>query len=569
MEIAIHPEDAPIRLPVPVGFTQPAASWVPSTTVLAASHAPIPGRLGGYLVAKGLISPEILRVALMEQTVTKQRLGQILVANDMVGRKALIAALIDVDPASLATEYVNRCPIPPQILEEQSIIVIAETEDTIYVSTGGSEALARLVIEDYYPDMEIAFADYVAANQDPFVEVIARHSALLSQRREEDMLDGLLFDAITGAASDIHIEPKLKSYSVLFRRQGRRQVVYEGTSSEYDKLVTLIKTRAALDIAERQRPQSGSFNMPYQGKFIDFRVECLPIKSANSREKVVIRVLDTERINPILGKLGITRIDQWRRAYDQPNGIVIVSGPTGSGKSTTLHATERELDRLNLAVYSVEDPVEYQLPFISQVQVNVDKGMDFKTAIRSFLRMDPDVIILGEVRDEETARMAVRAAETGHMVFITLHATDVRGVFTRMEDLGVNRTNLRALCRGIMVQSLIRTLCTRCGGTRSPTCSCDDGYSGRTIVSECVAFSDDRAIDRAIAGEVWWPRQIDDAIGKTVSGATDMAEVRDYFGAQVDIWEERYGPVPPKGGKMPLLFDAAGDELPNSDGTPA
>ena len=568
MEIAIHPEDAPIRLPAPVGFTRPAATWVPSTTVLAASHAPIPGRLGGYLVAKGLISPEILRVALMEQTVTKQRLGQILVANDMVGRKALIAALIELDPASLATEYVNRCPIPPQVLEEQAIIVIAETEDTIYVSTGGSEALARLVIEDYYPDMEIEFADYVAANQDPFVELIARHSALLSQRREEDMLDGLLFDAITGAASDIHIEPKLKSYSVLFRRLGRRQVVYEGNSGEYDKLVTLIKTRAALDIAERQRPQSGSFNMPYQGKFIDFRVECLPIKSANSREKVVIRVLDTERINPILGKLGITRIDQWKRAYDQPNGIVIVSGPTGSGKSTTLHATERELDRLDLAVYSVEDPVEYQLPFISQVQVNVDKGMDFKNAIRSFLRMDPDVIILGEVRDEETARMAVRAAETGHMVFITLHATDVRGVFSRMEDLGINRASLRGLCRGIMVQSLVRTLCTRCGGTKCPTCS-GSGYAGRTIVSECVAFTDDREIERAIAGEVWWPRQIDDAIGKTVSGATDMEEIRSYFGAQVDIWEERYGPVPPRGGEMPLLFAPAADDAATTDGTPA
>ena len=565
MEIAIRAEDAPIRLPAPAGFTQPASHWVPSTTVLAASHAPIPGRLGGYLVAKGLISPEILRVALMEQTVTKQRLGQILVANDMVGRKALIAALIELDPASLATEFVNRCPIPPQILEEQAIIVIAETEDTIYVSTGGSEALARLVIEDYYPDMDIEFADYVAANQDPFVELIARHSALLSQRREEDMLDGLLFDAITGAASDIHIEPKLKSYSVLFRRLGRRQVVYEGNSGEYDKLVTLIKTRAALDIAERQRPQSGSFNMPYQGKFIDFRVECLPIKSANSREKVVIRVLDTERINPILGKLGITRIEQWRRAYDQPNGIVIVSGPTGSGKSTTLHATERELDRLDLAVYSVEDPVEYQLPFISQVQVNVDKGMDFKNAIRSFLRMDPDVIILGEVRDEETARMAVRAAETGHMVFITLHATDVRGVFSRMEDLGVNRANLRGLCRGIMVQSLVRTLCTRCGGAKCPSCS-GSGYAGRTIVSECVAFADDREIARAIAGEVWWPRQIDDAIGKTVSGATDMEEIRSYFGAQVDIWEERYGPVPPRGGQMPLLFASPGDDATAVDG---
>lgn len=552
MELAIHPEDAPVRLPAAAGFTQPSAHWVPSAPVLAASYAPIPGRLGGYLVAKGLITPEILRVALMEQTVTKQRLGQILVANDMVGRKALIDALIELDPASLATEFVNRSPVPPQLLEEHEIIVIAETEDTIYVSTGGSEALARLVIEDYYPGMEVEFADYVAANQDKFVEIIARHSALLTQRREEDMLDGLLFDAITGAASDIHIEPKLMSYSVLFRRLGRREVVYEGNPSEYDKLVTLIKTRAALDIAERQRPQSGSFNMPYSGKFIDFRVECLPIKSANSREKVVIRVLDTERINPVLGRLGITRLDQWRRAYDQPNGIVIVSGMTGSGKSTTLHATERELDRLDLAVYSVEDPVEYQLPFISQVQVNIDKGMDFKNSIRSFLRMDPDVIILGEVRDEETARMAVRAAETGHMVFITLHATDVRGVFSRLEDLGVNRASLKGLCRGIMVQSLVRTLCTRCGGSRCAACS-GSGYAGRTIVSECVAFADDREVERAIEGDVWWPRQIDDAIGKAVSGVTDMAEIRSYFGAQVDIWEERNGPVPPTGGQMPVL----------------
>nr|WP_281407720.1 ATPase, T2SS/T4P/T4SS family [Methylorubrum populi] len=239
------------------------------------------------------------------------------------------------------------------------------------------------------------------------------------------------------------------------------------------------------------------------------------------------------------------------------NGIVIVSGPTGSGKSTTLHATERELDRLDLAVYSVEDPVEYQLPFISQVQVNIDKGMDFKNAIRSFLRMDPDVIILGEVRDEETARMAVRAAETGHMVFITLHATDVRGVFSRMEDLGVSKTNLKGLCRGVMVQSLVRTLCTKCEGAGCHHCH-GAGYAGRTVVSECVAFSDDREIERAIEGQIWWPRQIDDAIGKAVSGITDIDEVRRYFGAQVDIWEERNGPVPPRGGTMPPLLAPVG-----------
>ncbi|GJD87637.1 hypothetical protein BHAOGJBA_1142 [Methylobacterium hispanicum] len=555
METAALGDEAPVLLPATVGFTRPAADWAQSAPALSQPHAPIRGRLGGYLVEKGLLAPETLRVALMEQTVTKQRLGQILVANDMVTRRVLIDALIELDPTSLATEFVNRCPIPPELLRQHQIIVIAETDEAVYVSTGGPEDVARFVVEDHYPGMEIEFADYIAANQDAFVEQIARNSSLLNQRREEDMLDGLLFDAITTAASDIHIEPKRLSYSVLFRRLGRREVVYEGNPGEYDKLVTLIKTRAALDIAERQRPQSGSFNMPFQGKFIDFRVECLPIKSANSREKVVIRVLDTERINPVLGKLGITRLDQWRRAYDQPNGIVIVSGPTGSGKSTTLHATERELDRLDLAVYSVEDPVEYQLPFISQVQVNLDKGMDFKNAIRSFLRMDPDVIILGEVRDEETARMAVRAAETGHMVFITLHATDVRGVFSRMEDLGVSKTNLKGLCRGVMVQSLVRTLCTKCGGSGCHHCH-DSGYAGRTVVSECVAFSDDREIERAIEGQVWWPRQIDDAIGKTVSGVTDVAEVRRYFGAQVDIWEERHGPVPPRGGAMPAMLAA-------------
>ena len=272
MEIAAHGDNTPIPLPAAGGFTRPAADWVSSAPVLSVPHAPIPGRLGGHLVAKGLLAPETLRVALMEQAVTKQRLGQILVANDMVTRRALIDALIELDPTSLATEYVNRCPIPPDLLREHAIIVIAETEEAVYVSTGGPEDVARFVVEDHYPRMEIEFADYIAANQDAFVEQIARNSALLNQRREEDMLDGLLFDAITSAASDIHIEPKRLSYSVLFRRLGRREVVYEGNPGEYDKLVTLIKTRAALDIAERQRPQSGSFNMPFQGKFIDFRV---------------------------------------------------------------------------------------------------------------------------------------------------------------------------------------------------------------------------------------------------------------------------------------------------------
>ncbi len=271
----------------------------------------------------------------------------------------------------------------------------------------------------------------------------------------------LISNAIREGASDIHIEPKEKCTKIRFRIDG---VLFETTQSSlkmHPAIVSRIKIMANLDISERRLPQDGKIKVTVGGRGIDLRISTLP---TNHGEKVVIRVLDSESIMRGLENLGMEDeiCDLFRQQIKLPHGILLVTGPTGSGKSTTLYSSLTQMDGEKLNISTVEDPVEYQLDFCNQVQVNEKIGLDFSSALRSFLRQDPDVMMIGEIRDNETARIAVQAALTGHLVLSTLHTNDAASSITRLVNIGIDEYLIAASLNAVLAQRLVRKICPNC-----------------------------------------------------------------------------------------------------------
>ncbi len=481
--------------------------------------------LAAYLLDRGLVSRPILNAALAEQRVTGEPLGSILVRNGFVARADLTEAQTSHEAAAHMPEPVAATPVPLRLLEKHAIIVTGETKDAVYISTLHEEMIAARVVAKYYPGKRVRFVAFVPDHFDDFLDRVRRGE---SAEGDPEGLDTLLSQAVEAGASDIHIAPRRKSYSVFFRVNGVRRLVHEGTLEQYATIAAQIKDRAAMDLAERRVPQEGRFDVELRGRAVDLRVATVPSVDG---EILVLRILDAERIQPILDKLGITRVAEWRRSVDQRHGLCLVCGPTGSGKTTTLTATVREMDRLGKAVYSIEDPVEYRVAYAGQVSVNPAVSLDFAQVVRSFMRADPDVIVLGEVRDEETAKIAVRAADTGHMVLTTLHTGSVQGAIDRMRHLGVAPHDLKNLLRCVLVQSLIRTTCTACRGAGCEACG-DSGYGGRTVVSECAPFENGAAVVAAAKGQRNWTTMMQDAVAKFHAGLTTGAEVRRVFGSE-------------------------------------
>lgn len=508
-------------------------------TVLRSDGSPLPRhRLGEYVLNKGLITPEALDAASREQEVTGKRIGQILVANGFLSDRDRVEAILETSSERIALESVARSRIPADILDEHNIFISAETEDTVYVSTMGDEETVRAIVEEYYGDRKVSFVAFLPGAMNSFISSMRKSSSTedLSQSAET-MLDRLLYRALADGASDIHILPRRESYTAMFRLLGVRRIVHEGALDEFKVMIAQIKDRARMDLAERRKPQDGGFQIEYAGKMIDLRVATLPTQEG---ETCVMRVLDPDRVQPSLGKLGITRVDRWRKGFSQQHGLCLICGPTGSGKTTTLNSSIKEMDRFGKAIYSIEDPVEYRVPYAGQVSVNSSVGLNFASAVRAFMRADPDVIVLGEVRDEETARNAMKAADTGHLVLATLHTGSILGAVSRLRDLGVEPRELRYLLRSVLVQTLVRTTCPRCGGKGCEHCG-GSGYAGRTVVSECEYFQDYDSVDMLLkaTGESevrrTWPTMLEDAVQKMREGQTDLKELYRVFGAAVDM----------------------------------
>ncbi|EKY26977.1 GspE/PulE family protein [Clostridium celatum] len=271
----------------------------------------------------------------------------------------------------------------------------------------------------------------------------------------------ILLEAIKEKASDIHMEPHKDKIIIRFRVDGFLRIVFIFKVEEYLQIVSKIKLNSDLDITEKRRPQDGKMTIKDQDKTYDLRVSIIPVSYG---EKIVIRVLYRDVFNYSLNKLNLTKtqINNIRYIMKSNNGLVFVNGPTGSGKSTTLYTMIQELNNEEINISTLEDPVEVIIDGISQMSINTKINIGFAQGLRSILRQDPDLIMLGEIRDEETAEMTVRAALTGHKVYSTIHTKDAREVFIRLEDMGVESYLIRDSIVGIISQRLIRVLCDEC-----------------------------------------------------------------------------------------------------------
>ena len=378
----------------------------------------------------------------------------------------------------------------------------------------------------------------------------------------------VLLEAVKRGASDIHIEPFANTLTVRYRIDG---LLYEQPRPPRHlegALTARLKVMAKLDLAEKRLPQDGVARVRVGAREIDVRVSSVPVAEG---ERIVLRLLHRESTRYSLNELGIApaMLAQFRDILREPHGIVLVTGPTGSGKTTTLYATLRELDTAHLNVLTIEDPIEYQLPNIGQVQVHPKIGLTFARGLRHLLRQDPDVVLVGETRDLETAEIVVRASLTGHLVFTTLHTNDAVGAVTRMVDMGIPPYLLAAASRAMLAQRLVRRLCPNCRRETTLTATdaavfgqpalagrpawepsgagcaeCLGGYKGRTGIYELLAVTPPlaEAIRKNVppaelrrqAVAAGFRDMLDDGLDKILAGVTSVAEVLRAAGTRRD-----------------------------------
>lgn len=313
----------------------------------------------------------------------------------------------------------------------------------------------------YVDDTKVANDDQLNINMDANDTDIQRLRDIASEAPTIRLVNMIIANAVDQNASDIHVEPTLESVLVRYRIDGLLRISQSLSPGTRAAIISRIKIMAKLDIAERRMPQDGRIKLAIRGIDIDFRISTIPTAFG---ESVVMRILDRSRVELDFGKLGFSskQITTLEGLMAQPNGIVLVTGPTGSGKTTTLYTALKGLNRPERKVFTVEDPIEYQLNGINQVQVQPAIGLTFPHALRSILRQDPDIVMIGEIRDLETARIAVQASLTGHLVFSTLHTNSAAATIARLIDMGVENYLLASTIKGILAQRLVRDLCKHC-----------------------------------------------------------------------------------------------------------
>ncbi len=371
----------------------------------------------------------------------------------------------------------------------------------------------------------------------------------------------IILKAIRRGASDIHIEPDEDGVRVRYRVDGRLEADEMFPPSLQAGIVSRIKIMADLDLAQKRLPQDGRISLRAEGRRIDFRISTLPTVRG---EKTVMRLLDTGSTVATLEELGLqpAALAQWRRLIEQPNGIILVTGPTGSGKTTTLYSSLAAINTLDRNIVTVEDPVEYDFPVINQVQVNTKAGLTFATALRSILRQDPNVVMVGEIRDADTATIGIRAALTGHLVLSTLHTNDASSAATRLIDIGVEPYLVASALKGILAQRLVRRICTDCRTAHESVPSVgmpdhvvewlernefqsfvgkgcrhcgDTGFRGRVAIHELLVVDEDieRAIVRGapvnelrrLARQAGMVDLFGDGLHKAAAGLTTVEEI--------------------------------------------
>jgi general secretion pathway protein E len=331
------------------------------------------------------------------------------------------------------------------------------------------------------------------------------------------MLNALLTQAARDGASDIHIEPYERHSSVRFRVDGSLREVVQPNRALHAALISRLKIMADLDISEKRLPQDGRISLRLGTRAIDVRVSTLP--SAHG-ERAVLRLLDKSESKLSLESVGMQgeTLRRFEGLISQPHGIILVTGPTGSGKTTTLYAGLGRLDATRNNIMTVEDPIEYELPGVGQTQVNSKIELTFAKALRAILRQDPDIIMIGEIRDFETAQIAIQASLTGHLVLATLHTNDAASAVTRLTDMGVEPFLLSSSLLGVLAQRLVRKYCSHCHGAGCDQCG-QTGYAGRTGVFELLVTTD------AIRAQIH--NQASEADIRTAAMADGMALMRE------------------------------------------
>ena len=344
-------------------------------------------------------------------------------------------------------------------------VVVVTPADINKLIEAMQQGTSDIQVDDIIKDMTDDDVQVVKENNG---DVVADLEKLGSESPVIRFVNYVIADAVKQSASDIHIEPKEKALKVRYRIDG---VLFEAMNPPYQMhaaIVSRLKIMANLDIAERRLPQDGRVRCVMHGRKLDLRLSTLPCANG---EKVVMRILDTKSINVKLHDLGFSEnaLTIWLNMIDLPHGIILVTGPTGSGKTTTLYSSLRQMDASKLNISTVEDPVEYHLPSANQVQVFDRIGMTFSAALRALLRQDPDVVMLGEIRDPETANIAVQASLTGHLVLSTLHTNDAPSSITRLINIGVEPYLISAAVNAILAQRLVRKICQNCKESYTPS----------------------------------------------------------------------------------------------------
>ena len=456
--------------------------------------------LGQLLLRRGVLSQEQLDSALEQQRTCDERklIGEVLVEMGLADDAIILETLAEAygipfasDTARLADPKVIEV-LPRDFLEEHGVLPMFLVRGVLTVAVSEPANLYLLeeierrtghrtqIVAATADDIEAAHKSYLpAANVfviDEIYEDIDDHDfAVIEQDAteladlEEDaghgpvvkLVNFLIYSAVQDGASDIHIEPDDHALRVRYRVDGK---LYEKIQPPYkmqQAIASRIKIMANLDISERRLPQDGDFNVMMDGRPIDLRVSTMPSKYG---EIVVLRIIDSKNNRLSLDSLGFNErmLTEWKGVVEQPNGVVLVTGPTGSGKSTTLYSVLSQLDTDEINVATIEDPIEAQIRGINQSQINERAGFTFSSALRSMLRQDPDVLMVGEVRDPDTAAIVSQAALTGHLVFSTLHTNDSISAITRLINLGIEPYLVAATVRGVLAQRLVRKICPHC-----------------------------------------------------------------------------------------------------------
>jgi len=411
--------------------------------------------------------------------------------------------------------------VPLKFLREHGLVPIKMDEDSVHVAVSHFEKLDILdtlvpLVEKHVrgvfasPEaVNFALHELEKANIESSEKVMddLKEEGLVhddtSRESKQNLLDHnvsgavvklvnrILLEALQRRATDIHIQPGEKSLQVRFRIDG---VLYDWDSPPLEareSILSRIKIMSGLNIAEKRLPQDGRTTIQLGEREVDIRVSVVPSVFG---ERAVLRLLDKENLNLDLKSLGFNmQVDQkFRSLITLPHGIVLVTGPTGSGKTTTLYSSLSYLETKSRNIMTVEDPIEYRFHGISQMQVKPEIGLTFATALRSLLRQDPDVLMVGEIRDRETAEVAVQAALTGHLVLATLHTNDAASALTRLQEIGIEPYLIASTVRGVLAQRLVRLVCQKCGGKKKKCSVClDSGYCGRTGIYEFLQINEE------------------------------------------------------------------------------